>query len=115
MRDGAQQGALDLDLLARQTLGDRELEAELFVLFEAQLDRLMSVVAGDGDRTTRAEAAHSLKGASSAIGAAEVMRLAGELELAFGTDGPEPASLLSGLVAAVADARVAIASWAQDA
>ena len=111
MRDGPQAGAIDLDLLTRQTLGDRELEAELFALFEGQVERLMPVIAGSPDRVARSEAAHSLRGASSAIAAVQVMRIAGELEVAFATEA-ETEALVSCLKAAVADVRAAIAATA---
>ena len=103
--------ALDLQLLARQTLGDAELEAELFELFEVQAERLFPHIAGQGDRGGRSDAAHSLRGAAAAVGAVEVMRLAGELELALGRDGPEPVAALAALKGALSDARDAIRAW----
>jgi HPt (histidine-containing phosphotransfer) domain-containing protein len=104
-------GALDRDLLAAQTLGDRELEMELFGLFEAQAERLLPIIAGPGKPAGRSEAAHSLRGSAAAVGAVEVMRLAGELEAVFGRDGAEPAAAVASLAAALRDARVAIEAW----
>jgi HPt (histidine-containing phosphotransfer) domain-containing protein len=82
-RDGAGSGALDLELLARQTLGDSELEADLLELFELQALRLWPVIAGAGEAASRSDAAHTLKGGAAAVGATEVMRIAGELEVAL--------------------------------
>jgi HPt (histidine-containing phosphotransfer) domain-containing protein len=104
-------GALDLDLLAAQTLGDRDLERELFGLFEAQAERLLPIIAGPAEPAARSEAAHSLKGASAAVGAVQVMRLAGELEAAFGQGGAEPSAAIALLARAVRDARAAIEAW----
>jgi HPt (histidine-containing phosphotransfer) domain-containing protein len=60
---------IDLVHLARQTLGDRELEAELLALFDRQAariaDRLKTPVAG----TASADLAHKLKGSARAVGA----------------------------------------------
>ena len=111
MRDGAGSGALDLELLARQTLGDRELEADLLELFELQPLRLWPVISGPGDATARSDAAHTLKGGAAAIGAREVMRIAGELEVALGRDGEVPAGLLSSLDQALQATCSAIAAW----
>ena len=103
--------AIDPELLALQTLGDRGLEADLFELFDAQAARLWPVIAGGADRGARAEAAHTLRGGAGAISATEVMRLAGALEAVFGGDGEEPSQLLASLATALTDVRSAIASW----
>jgi HPt (histidine-containing phosphotransfer) domain-containing protein len=110
-RDGAGPGALDLALLASQTLGDRELEADLLELFELQALRLWPVVSGAGDPAARSDAAHTLKGGAAAIGARDVMRLAGELEESLGRDGEAPAALLSALDEALQATCRAIAAW----
>jgi HPt (histidine-containing phosphotransfer) domain-containing protein len=107
----ARNGALDLEILTRQTLGDRELESDLFALFEIQAERLWPILAGRGDRGARSEAAHTMKGAAAAIGATEVRSLAGELEVAFDRPGPEPVALLKSLDRALDEARSAIAAW----
>lgn len=102
---------LDPAVLAAQTGGDRELEAELFGLFEAQADRLWPAVAAEMDAAARSAAAHMLKGGAAAIGAVEVMRLAGEIEAALDEGAPDIPRLVAALAAALADARVAIAAW----
>jgi HPt (histidine-containing phosphotransfer) domain-containing protein len=110
-RDGAGSGALDLELLARQTLGDRELEADLLELFELQALRLWPVIAGAGEAASRSDAAHTLKGGAAAVGATEVMRIAGELEVALGREGKASAALLSSLDRALQATCSAIAAW----
>ena len=72
--------ALDLELLDQQTFGDRELAEDLLGLFETQCARLWPVISRSPDRQARSDAAHTLKGGAAAIGATEVMRLAGEIE-----------------------------------
>ena len=111
MRDGAGSGALDLELLARQTLGDRDLEADLLELFELQALRLLPVISGSGEPTARSKAAHTLRGGAAAVGATEVMRLAGELEIALAEKGIAPAALLSSLDGAIQATCQAIAAW----
>ena len=111
MRDGAGEGALDLELLHRQTLGDRELEGELFSLFEIQAERLFEIIAGEGDPVSRAEAAHSLKGGAGAIGAVAVMRLAGELEILLRSGRSDQSSAVASLSEAIVEARQAIQGW----
>ncbi|NNM71902.1 Hpt domain-containing protein [Enterovirga aerilata] len=103
---------LDLALLARQTLGDRELEADLFELFELQALRLRPVIAGAGDAQERSRAAHTLKGGAAAVGATAVMRIAGELEAKLGQgSSSEVADLLAALDRALEETCRAIASW----
>ena len=108
---GAASGALDLDLLASQSSGDRELEADLLELFELQALRLWPVISGDGEPASRSDAAHTLKGGAAAVGAREVMRLAGELEEVFGLGSEIPTGLLSALDEALQATCTAIAAW----
>lgn len=75
---------LDLHHLQRQTGGDGALADELLVLFEAQCARLMLVIRG-GSSTERREAAHAMRGAALAVGAARVAALAA----VFDHDGEE--------------------------
>ncbi len=110
-RDGAGSGALDLELLARQTLGDRELEADLLELFELQALRLWPVISGAGEAAARSDAVHTLKGGAAAVGASDVMRIAGELEMALGREGEASAALLSSLDGALQATCSAIAAW----
>lgn len=60
---------LDLDHLARYTGGDEALEAELFALFEQQVENCLARMIETGDVDVFMTAAHTLKGASRGIGA----------------------------------------------
>ena len=100
---------IDLAHLARQTLGDRALEAELLALFENQSARITAqlIALGAGEAKSRGDLAHTLRGSALAIGAGEVARSAQAYEAACAA-GPSRAAL-DDLVAAVAQARAAIA------
>jgi HPt (histidine-containing phosphotransfer) domain-containing protein len=83
--------ALDLAHLARQCLGDHELEAELLLQFRTQALRLAAELAED-DRlppTARADVAHRLKGSALAVGAPAVAHAAEAVE-ACGRAGGQP-------------------------
>jgi HPt (histidine-containing phosphotransfer) domain-containing protein len=71
---------IDLVHLARQTMGDRELEKELLALFDCQAaqiaDRLRHVENG----TASADLAHKLKGSARAVGAGAVAAAAENYE-----------------------------------
>lgn len=82
---GAAQGpAIDLAHLARQSLGDRELEAELLDLFDRQAARIAGELCmpdlSPGSRAERADLAHTLKGSARAVGAWRVADACEELE-----------------------------------
>ena len=68
--------AIDFVHLARQSLGDRELEAELLRLFERQAARIAGELAmpdlSRGARGERLDLAHTLKGSARAVGATVV-------------------------------------------
>jgi HPt (histidine-containing phosphotransfer) domain-containing protein len=95
---------IDLVHLARQTMGDRELEKELLALFDCQAaqiaDRLRMVENG----TASADLAHKLKGSARAVGAGAVAAAAENYE-----HGARAGLLRQAdadrLVAAVAEAR----------
>ena len=66
---------IDLIHLARQTLGDRDLETELLGLFRRQAGQIVERLAAEapGDSIPwRADLAHTLKGSARAIGATRV-------------------------------------------
>jgi HPt (histidine-containing phosphotransfer) domain-containing protein len=95
-------GPLDLDHLARQTLGDGALEREILSLFRRQANlmmrRLSEARAGEDVRVT----AHTLKGSARAIGAWRVAAAAEAVEAAGVTRD------LSRLTGAVAEANASI-------
>jgi HPt (histidine-containing phosphotransfer) domain-containing protein len=94
---------LDLDHLDRQTFGDADLRRELLDLYLEQCARLRPLVT-EGPRAAALEAAHTLRGASSAIGAFRVAAALCALEAAApGADGAPPAALAQVLREAAAD------------
>ncbi|WP_027552707.1 Hpt domain-containing protein [Bradyrhizobium sp. Cp5.3] len=96
---------LDLDHLARMTLGDAELEQEVLAMFAEQSVRLIAAMAA-----LPAEAgalAHKLKGSARGIGAFAVADAAAGLEAAIRT-GDNPSSAFAALKEAVAEVRAAI-------
>ncbi len=85
--------ALDLAFLSRQTFGDRALEREILILFDAQCARLLPIVLGNDDRQVRADAAHTLTGAAGAVGAGQVAALSAAIEAGLLEQGaaiPDP-------------------------
>ena len=98
--DGA---ALDLDHLAGQCLGDRDLEAELLSLFRAQAIALAAELASDRlSPSAGADIAHRLRGSALAVGAFAVARAAEAVE-ACGRDAGGAVEM-SQAIAALGDA-----------
>jgi HPt (histidine-containing phosphotransfer) domain-containing protein len=99
---------LDLKHLARQCMGDAELEAEVLGQFRTQAVTLAANLADD-DRLSlaaKADIAHRLRGSALAIGAGSVARAAGLVEScgrAGAKGGPEAAARVAELSQAVAD------------
>lgn len=59
---------IDLVHLARQTLGDRDLEREVLGLFVAQARSVLDMLRNARDQRQRADLAHTLKGSARSIG-----------------------------------------------
>jgi HPt (histidine-containing phosphotransfer) domain-containing protein len=81
--DGASACPIDLVHLARQTLGDSALEAELLALFDCQAGQIAEQLQrADSNAATisGAELAHKLKGSARAVGAQEVASAAENYE-----------------------------------
>jgi HPt (histidine-containing phosphotransfer) domain-containing protein len=98
-------GPIDIEHLARMTLGDARLEREVLAMFSAQAVSLIAALA-----TMTAEAgmlAHTLKGSARAIGAFRVADAAEHLETVI-QDGGNPTGALAELDDAVAQARTAV-------
>ena len=108
--------AIDLVRLARQCLGDQDLERELLVLFERQAARAIGRLAGapSGDFKLRADLAHTLKGSALAVGAQRVAEAAARVETLCSEQAGDAtlAAALASLAAAVSEAREAIARLA---
>jgi phage tail sheath gpL-like len=100
---------IDRKHLARMSLGDRSLEAEVLALFERQADLLLARMAG-APATAAAAFAHTLKGSARGIGIWKVATAAEAVELAaHGSDPADLADAVDRLTAAVCEARSAIA------
>ena len=100
---------LDLVHLARQCLGDHELEAELLQLFRQQAPALMARLSGSPHLSLDAKAkiAHMLRGSALAVGAGRVAgaaRRIEELASAAGEQGSAEARAIAALLSAVAEA-----------
>jgi hypothetical protein len=105
----ADEPAIDLVHLARQTDNDAALEDELLALFDRQSASILAQLTDkDTPARRRADASHMLRGSALAMGAGAVARatLALEASLERG-DGGE--SELEALAQAVGQARAAIA------
>lgn len=70
---------IDFTHLARQTLGDKGLEVEILQLFARQARQSMTEIM-EGGVERRRQAAHRLKGAALAIGAAGIADAAAAIE-----------------------------------
>jgi HPt (histidine-containing phosphotransfer) domain-containing protein len=100
---------IDRHHLARMSLGDSSLEAEVLALFERQADLLLARMAG-APALAAAAFAHTLKGSARGIGIWKVAMAAETVEAA--ARGSDPAGLVDAvarLAAAVGQARAAIA------
>jgi HPt (histidine-containing phosphotransfer) domain-containing protein len=85
----------DLAHFERQTFGDANLQREIIQLFLAQLNDAQKSLAVPMTSTSWRFLTHTLKGASSAVGALQLAEMAGQWELA-GT--PQSAAARDGLV-----------------
>jgi HPt (histidine-containing phosphotransfer) domain-containing protein len=100
---------LDLVHLARQCLGDHELEAELLGLFRQQAPALTAQLSGSpvSSLASKAKIAHTLRGSALAVGARRVASAAWcieELAAAAGDQGPAEGRAIAALQSAVAEA-----------
>jgi HPt (histidine-containing phosphotransfer) domain-containing protein len=104
---------IDIEHLARMTLGERSLEAEVLMLFDRQAALLLARMR-DSAPTAMAAFAHTLKGSARGIGAWRVAAAADAVEmLAIRADAGGVAGAVTRLSAAVAEAKAAIADRLQ--
>lgn len=89
---------IDLVHLARQTGGDKSLEAEVLALFARQA-RLAVAQIGSLKHKERAELAHKIAGAAKGVGASDVARWATKIE-----SEPGNTAAIAGFTKAVVDA-----------
>ena len=91
----AEPTVLDLDHLARYTVGNRALEEELLRLFRAQMRTQVTAIAGAADAEAWRFATHTLKGVARSLGAGAIADTAAALErLGHGPEGERFARLL---------------------
>ncbi|MDX2289659.1 MAG: Hpt domain-containing protein [Hyphomicrobiaceae bacterium] len=107
---------IDLEHLARYTLGDRDLQREIFGLFRDQLDGSLARLADAPDVAAWRMAAHTLKGSARGVGAFRVGAAAEAAERVW-TIGPRArhtrriAVVLRELDCAARDVRAFIATY----
>jgi len=71
---------IDIAHLSRHTAGDRRLGREVLGVFRDQAEDYLSALEGANDSASWRHAAHTLKGAASAVGAHKVAKLAAAAE-----------------------------------
>ena len=100
---------IDLDQLARMSLGERSLEREVLTLFNLQAGILVQRMVGEDPKYV-AGLAHTLSGSARGVGAWKVAEAAAAVErLASAPEPIMPSSAMSRLSAAVSEAQAAIA------
>jgi HPt (histidine-containing phosphotransfer) domain-containing protein len=100
--------AIDIEHLARMTLGERELEREVLDLFDRQAGMLLARMACESPRVAAAYA-HTLSGSARGIGAWKVAEAAAAVErLATQPGAITLTRAMDRLAAAVAEAQAVI-------
>lgn len=89
---------IDFDHLARQTMGDKDLEIEVLQLFSRSARHALHEIADADDKAVRASA-HRLKGAAQAVGASAVSAAAATVE-----DQGKDSAAIAKLAAAIVEA-----------
>jgi HPt (histidine-containing phosphotransfer) domain-containing protein len=105
--------AIDLDHLARMTLGERKLEQEVLNLFDLQAGMLLARMTSEAPKVVAA-LAHTLSGSARGVGAWKVAAAAEAVERQ--ASAPGPAALtgsMNRLSTAVTEAQAAIAELLQ--
>jgi HPt (histidine-containing phosphotransfer) domain-containing protein len=105
--------AIDLEHLARMTLGEASLETEVLTLFDRQAAVLLTRMC-DATPAAAAAFAHTLKGSARGIGAWRVAEAAEAVEAtAIHASARAAASAVARLAAAIDEAKAAIADRLQ--
>jgi hypothetical protein len=105
------EAAIDLKHLARMTLGERGLEAEVLTLFDRQAAVLLDHMRQAAPQAIAAFA-HTLKGSARGIGAWRVAAAAEAVEIDAGRpDAADVAGAVARLAVAVDEGRTVIAAW----
>jgi HPt (histidine-containing phosphotransfer) domain-containing protein len=104
--------AIDLEHLARMTLGEHTLEREVLTLFDRQAGILLARMR-DAVPAAMAAFAHTLKGSARGIGAWRVAEAADAVEATANESPGDPDGSLERLVTAVDEVKVEIAALLQ--
>jgi hypothetical protein len=105
--------AIDLEHLARMTMGEPGLDHEVLILFERQAGILLARMRG-APAPVVAAFAHTLKGSARGIGAWRVAEAAGVVEVKAGQpDDRAAAEALARLAVAVDEAKAVIADMVE--
>jgi HPt (histidine-containing phosphotransfer) domain-containing protein len=104
--------AIDLEHLARMTLGEHTLEREVLMLFDRQAGILLARMWGAAPAAVAAFA-HTLKGSARGIGAWRVAEAADAVEATANEGHVRPDGSLARLVAAVDEVKAEIATMLQ--
>jgi HPt (histidine-containing phosphotransfer) domain-containing protein len=99
---------IDLDHLARMTLGEAALGREVLLLFDRQADLLLARMR-NAERAVAAAYAHTLKGSARGIGAWRVAEAAAAVEAAAAADQAAADQAVARLSAAVDETKALIA------
>jgi hypothetical protein len=100
---------IDLDHLARMTLGEAKLEREVLQLFDQQVEMLLEHMTSEAPKVIAAFA-HTLVGSARGIGAWKVAAAAETVERIAAAPGPTTlTAAMNRLSSAVAETQVAIA------
>jgi HPt (histidine-containing phosphotransfer) domain-containing protein len=106
---------IDLRHLARYTLGNRALEAEVLALFAAQLPHTIAALRAAQCEKAWRVAAHTLKGSARAVGAWRLAELAQEAEHAPEVGAAVEQKVVAAIEAAAGEAQRFIAALAAEA
>ena len=106
--------AIDLEHLARMTLGEHTLEREVLTLFDRQAGLLLARMR-DAVPAAMAAFAHTLKGSARGVGAWRVAEAADAVEATAKEAAAEPGGSLERLVAAVDEVKAEISALLQPA
>ncbi len=99
---------IDMVYLARQTLGDPGLEAEILMLFSRMASTYLDRISNSEDENEVAHGLHSLKGAAAGIGAAGIAMEAQAAESEFRDTGKLSEERLCDLAMKVEEVQVFI-------
>jgi HPt (histidine-containing phosphotransfer) domain-containing protein len=99
---------IDLVHLARQTMGNRDLELEILKLFDTQLEGQVTRIKSTDKSEDLALPLHTIKGMALGVGARAIEELARRAEQQVTEDGALAPELLADLEVAVAEAHAFI-------